>query len=224
MFQLALAGRPGPVHGLGQPGGHVGGFTLIELLLTMSIFGIMLAVGIPAMSNWLLTTRARSASEFYADGFSMARRQAVSHNTFSRITLTPNTNSGQMDWQVDICFVDINTPCNSNSGSWSTPTTPAQNDPQGVAGYKSVLRSADALPPSEVLQPSTLPSGTSAVYYTALGWVDTTFPDRMTQLRLDPAPQYVSEVPVVALAISLAGMATKCDPTVSASDNRACPP
>lgn len=200
------------------------GFTLIELLVTITVFGIMLAIGIPNASNWLLTNRARGASEFYADGFSMARRQAVSHNSFSRISLTPNTNTGQMDWQVDICFVGANSACAPDDAGWSTTAAAAANDPQGAAGFKSVFRSADSLPSSEVLLPTTLPAGASQVVYTATGWVDTTFAQRLTQLRLDPASKYAHEVPVVALVVTLAGMATKCDPTLDASDNRACPP
>jgi type IV fimbrial biogenesis protein FimT len=200
------------------------GFTLIELLVTITVFGIMLAIGIPNASNWLLANRARGASEFYAEGFSLARRQAVSHNAFSRISLTPNTNTGQMDWQVDICFVGTNTACAPDDDAWSTTAAAAANDPQGAAGFKSVFRSADSLPSSEVLLPTTLPAGASQVYYTATGWVDTTFAQRLTQLRLDPASKYAHEVPVVALAVTLAGMATKCDPTLDTSDNRACPP
>ncbi|RZT10075.1 type IV fimbrial biogenesis protein FimT [Duganella sp. CF402] len=201
-----------------------GGFTLIELMVTITVFGIMLAIGIPNASNWLLTNRARGASEFYADGFSLARRQAVSHNSFSRISLTPNTSTGQMDWQVDICFVGTNNACAPDDAAWSTTTTASANDPQGAAGFKSVFRSADSLPSSEVLAPTTLPAGASQVVYTATGWVDTTFADRLTQLRLDPGSKYAHEVPVVALAITLAGMATKCDPTLATGDNRACPP
>ncbi|NGZ84966.1 pilus assembly FimT family protein [Duganella aceris] len=201
-----------------------GGFTLIELLVTLTIFGIMLAIGLPNASNWLLTNRARSAGEFYAEGFAMARREAVSHNTFSRISLTPNGNNGQFDWQVDICFVSLATACGPNDDGWSTTDTPSGNDPQGLNGFRSVFRNADPLPPVDVLQPSSLPVGTSQVYYTALGWVDTNFPDNLTRLRLDPAARYANEVPVVALSITLAGMPSKCNPTLPASDNRACPP
>ena len=200
------------------------GFTLIELLITLSIFGVMLAIGIPNASRWLLTNRARGASEFYAEGFSMARRQAVSHNTASRISLTPNVNTGQMDWQVDICFVSQNSQCGPNEDGWSTTTTSAANDPEGVNGYKSVYRAADALPPAEVLRPSLQPEGSSQIYYTALGWVNTNVDDRLMRLRLDPASTFAGDVPVVALVISLGGMATKCDPTLSAADSRGCPP
>ena len=200
------------------------GLTLLELLLTLTIFAFMLGIGIPNASNWLLSNRARSASEFYADGFSLARRQAVMHNSFSRISLTPNVNSGQMDWQVDICFVSPATQCGAAEDGWSTVDAPAANDPEGVAGYKSVHRAADSLPNSEVLLPTTLPEGSSQVYYTPVGWVDTRFAQRLTSLRLDPAAKYAGEVPAVALVVTLAGMASKCDPRVAANDTRACPP
>jgi type IV fimbrial biogenesis protein FimT len=200
------------------------GFTLIELLVTITVFGIMLAIGVPNATSWLLANRARGASEFYADGFGMARREAISHNAVSRISLTPNSNTGQMDWQVDLCFVGVDTQCLPEQEGWSSTGAPAANDPLGQAGYRSVFRAADALPPSEVLQPTVLPVGSSQVYYTALGWVDTNFDQRLTQLRLDPTSKYAREVPAVALSITLAGIATKCDPNVTIHDNRACPP
>ena len=201
-----------------------GGVTLIELLVTITIFGIMLAVGIPNASRWLLANRARGASEFYADGFSLARRQAVAHNAFSRISLTPNVNTGQMDWQVDICFVSQAGPCTDVQGDWSTTEAPSASDPEGAAGWKSVFRAANALPPAEVLQPTTLPAGASQVYYTPLGWVDPRFAGRLASLRLDPSAAFADEVQPVALVVTLAGMATKCNPTLPDTDNRGCPP
>lgn len=200
------------------------GFTLIELLVTITIFGILLAVGIPNASHWLLANRARGAAEFYAEGFAMARREAVSHNTVSRIVLSANPNTGQMDWQVDLCFSGSDTQCLTDQDGWSTTSAAASNDPKGSSGFRSVFRSADSLPTSEVLTPSTLPTGASQVLYTALGWVNTNYDQRLTQLRLDPAAKFAADVPPVALSITLAGMATKCDPTKTSSDSRACPP
>jgi type IV fimbrial biogenesis protein FimT len=200
------------------------GFTLIEMLIGITIMSVLLALAIPAMGAWLLASKARSASEFYLDGFAMARRQAVAHNSASRITLSANTTNGQMDWQVDICFPRPGTPCDNLTGAWSTVAAQAGNDPEGAAGYTSVFRAATGLPPSEVLAPTIEPDGATAVYYTPLGWVDTNVQNRLTQLRFDPAARYAHDVPVAAVSLSLAGMPTKCDPTKAVGDSRACPP
>jgi type IV fimbrial biogenesis protein FimT len=200
------------------------GFTLIEMMVTIVVMSVLLAIAIPNMSAWLLASRARSASEFYMEGFALARRQAVSHNSASRITLTVNPSTGQMDWQVDICFPVPGILCDDNSGTWSTTDAAAANDPQGVAGFRSVFRAANALPGTDVLTPSITPEGATTVYYKPLGWVNTDVDNRVTQLRLDPSSAYAHDVPVSALAISLAGMPTKCDPTKAAGDSRACPP
>jgi type IV fimbrial biogenesis protein FimT len=62
------------------------------------------------------------------------------------------------------------------------------------------------------------------VYYTSLGWVDTGYDDRLSRIRLDPAGQNASEIPPVAIAVSLSGMVIKCNPVLLAPDSRACPP
>lgn len=230
MFQLMLEPSsplsltPGPGAGLPPQPPGAAGFTLVELLIGLSIFGILLALALPNMGSWLLASRARAAGEFYLDGFAMARRQAVAHNAASRITLSPNPANGQLDWQVDLCFPVPGTPCNAASGVWSSTTTAAGGDPEGALGYKSVQRVASSLPQSDVLAPSMQPEGSSTIYYTPVGWVDTSVANRLVQLRLDPGPAYAAELPPVALAVTLAGMVSKCNPTLAAGDSRACPP
>ena len=87
-----------------------------------------------------------------------------------------------------------------------------------------MFRAADALPPAEILQPTTQPVGSNQVYYTPLGWVDPLVAGRVNSLRLDASTAYAAEVPPVALVVTLAGMATKCNPTLPDTDNRGCPP
>lgn len=202
---------------------HRGGYTLIELMVGVAILGILLAVGIPNMANWIMANKARAASGFYLDGLSMARRQAVAHNARSRFLLVPGTN-GQFDWQVDLCFPVPGVPCKDDEGNWSTTAAPSGGDPEGAAGFRSVLRSAASLPASDLLIPVVAPAGASAVYFTEVGWVDTTIGDRLALLRLDPAPALANAVRSAAVAVTLAGMAAKCDPAVAAPDSRACPP
>lgn len=195
------------------------------MMVALAILGLLLALGIPAMSNWLMASKAGSATEFYAEGFRMARGQAVKHNSASRIRLTENPNNGQFDWQVDICFpIPATTPCNDSSGSWSTASAIAAGDPEGTAGFKSVARAADALPPRSILKQTLVPPGATDVYYNSLGWVDTASAGRLEQLKLAPAPGHAGAFPASAIAITLAGTASKCDPTVALHDSRRCPP
>lgn len=199
------------------------GFTLVEAMIGLTILSILLAIGVPAMSNWMLSNKAAGANEFYMEGFRTARQQAIAHNTSSRIVLSANQTTGQMDWQVDICFATQAAPCTAVSGNWSTPTAPAAGDPDLSAPFKSVQRSAAALPPTTVIAPTLNPANASAVYYTALGWVDTNFPNNLTLLQLDPLPAYAAQLPTSAISITLAGMPTRCNVLAAANDSRVCP-
>ncbi len=198
---------------------------MVEMMVVVAILGVLMGLGIPSMSGWLLANKAASANEFYMEGFRAARQQAIGHNTASRIVLTRNQTTGQMDWQVDICFPVAGAPCTAVSGNWSTPTAAAPNDPDPASKYTSLRRSADVLPSTSVIAPSLLPAGAYSVYYTSLGWIDTGFGNRVTRLQLDPLPAYASQLPTSAIAITLAGMPIRCNSDLSATsgDSRSCP-
>ncbi|WP_374582126.1 Tfp pilus assembly protein FimT/FimU [Pseudoduganella sp.] len=199
------------------------GVTLIELMVGLGIVAFTLALGVPSMSHWLQTNKAKATSEFYADGLATARRQALGHNARSRIVFSENAANGQYNWQIDVCFPQPGAPCNPDSGGWSTVDKPAANDPQGEQGYKSVFRSAASLASNNLVMPVMQPASARDIYFTELGWVDPTVEDRLNSIRLNPGSQYKDEVPTVALMVTLSGMTTKCDPTRGTGDSRACP-
>jgi len=199
------------------------GFTLVEAMAALAVIAVLLAVGIPNMTTWVVSNKAKSAAEFYAEGFSTARREAVTRNAASRLVLSPN-NNGQLDWQVDVCFPVPAVPCAADSGSWSTVDAAADNDPNAAAPFRSIYRAAGALPSAEVLVPTVRPQGSSTVYFTALGWVDTNDQQRLARLTLTPAADLRDAVMPVALVVTLAGIVSKCNPTIAAPDSRACPP
>ena len=200
------------------------GFTLIEALVALAILASLLALGVPRMNDWVQANKAAAAAEFYAEGFTLARAQAVSHNSASRLVLTENPANGQMDWQVDICFPTASVPCNAESGSWSTTTAPAADDFEKQRGFKSVLRRADSLPNTSVLAHTLSPSGATDVYFTSLGWVDTKISPRLARIGLAPAAGHAGAFPPSAVVLTLAGIASKCDPNATAQDSRRCPP
>lgn len=198
---------------------------MIELMVVLGITSTLLLVGVPSMSNWVMANKAAAAGEFYMEGFRMARQQAVAHNTTSRIVLSTNQTTGQMDWQVDLCFAALpDAPCTGVSNNWSTVAASAALDPEGAAGYKSIRRSADNLPSHAVIAPTLLPANAYFVYYNPLGWVDTSYSGRLTRLQLDPLPAYAARLPTTAIVVTLSGMATRCDAGVAVTDSRGCPP
>lgn len=204
--------------------GAARGFTLLEIMIALALMGILLAVGMPAMSTWSQVSKARAAVGFYTEGFALARQQAIAHNGASRIVLTPNAANGQNDWQVDICFPSAATPCNAGSGDWSSVAAAAAGDPEGALGFRSVARAAGALPNTSVLMPERLPAGATTVYFNSVGWVDTGFAQRMTALRFAPGSAYQDQLRPSAIVIGLAGIAITCDWSVALPDSRACPP
>jgi type IV fimbrial biogenesis protein FimT len=200
------------------------GFTLVEAVIALAIMAVLMAVGIPSLSGWLQARKAAAAASFYKEGFQLARTQAVTHNSASRLVLIENTTSGQMDWRVDICFPTPSTPCNEDSGSWSTAAAAAGADPDQTTGFRSVVRSADALPATNTLMLSLAPSGADTVYFTPLGWVDASISPRVQRIDLAPALGRSGAFRPQAVVVTLAGTASICDPGVASHDSRGCPP
>jgi type IV fimbrial biogenesis protein FimT len=203
--------------------GGAGGFTLVEAAVVVAVIAILVGVATPGMSNWLLARKATAAAVFYKEGLMLARSQAVSHNSASRLVLVDNAN-GQVDWRVDICFPTDSVPCNDESGAWSTTSAAAGDDPDQAGGFRSVLRSAGTLPNSNVLASSISPLGATEVVFTPLGWVDSRVGPRLERIALAPAQSRSGAFRPLAVALTLAGVATICDPAAAAHDPRGCPP
>jgi len=204
--------------------GPTRGFTLIEAMIALAILAIVLSIGMPRMNGWIYAGKVAAAGQFYAEGFTLARNQALTHNGASRLVLSTNAGNGQFDWRVDVCFPSPETPCNDSSSNWSTPLAAAGDDPEGAAGFKSVLRVADALPPSSELAISTGEDSPRALYFTPLGWVNPAIAPRLERLDLVPTTRMAGKAPATALVLTLAGIATRCKPAVAATDPQRCPP
>ena len=203
------------------------GFTMIELMIVVVIIGIMAAVGFPSMMRMLNQTKANTAMEFYHEGLMAARRQALSHNSFSRFRLIDGATTGaQPDWQVDICYIVPGSPCTDTAGAWSTVDAVATGEPDTVAPYKSVLKSAASLPKTDRLALTVRTVDATAVYFTPMGWVNPAIPNRLNQMRFDHPSLNNDVIRPVAVAVSLAGISIRCDPSIAQTvvDSRRCPP
>nr|WP_267877572.1 prepilin-type N-terminal cleavage/methylation domain-containing protein [Massilia sp. IC2-477] len=216
-------GRPqgGPVRRVSATP-HQGGFTLVEAMITLAVFALLLALGVPRMVDWVAATKAAAATQFYAEGLILARAKALAHNSASRLVLSRNAVSGQYDWQVDLCFPTPEEPCNEADGDWSTVEEGVKPEDSAGASFTSVARRADALPATSRLVVSPGPGAATAVYFTPLGWVDSRVGTRMMRIDLDPAAG-AEPFPASSVVLTLAGIATQCNPDVADDDSRRCP-
>jgi type IV fimbrial biogenesis protein FimT len=198
------------------------GFTLIELMIGVAILALLLAIGIPSMRSWMASSKALSATEFYAEGLRLARAEAVKRNAVTRFTLTDNSTNDQLDWQIDLCVPTPAALCTASTGSWSTTSTAANGT--AAADFRSLLRVANNLPSSNLMTMTRFPAGAVAVYFMPTGWVDGTITPSLNKIQLAPTASQAGQYPSSAVVVTLAGVVTKCDPTVSTGDSRKCPP
>jgi type IV fimbrial biogenesis protein FimT len=67
------------------------GFSLIELMVTITLIGIMLAVGIPAFGKWTADAKVRATAESLTNALRTARANAIANNRTTMLVLTAGT-------------------------------------------------------------------------------------------------------------------------------------
>lgn len=75
------------------------GFSLIEMMIVVVIVGIMMALAMPSMIDWIQNSKARRAAESILSGLQLARIEAVRHNVPVVFTLRPAA-SPTLLWSV----------------------------------------------------------------------------------------------------------------------------
>lgn len=88
------------------------GFTLLELIIGLAILGILMALAVPAFSDYLRNTRMRNYAESLNNGLRHARAEAIRRNTYVRFQLldkmdatcavVANTAAGANFWAISI--------------------------------------------------------------------------------------------------------------------------
>jgi type IV fimbrial biogenesis protein FimT len=74
------------------------GVTLVELMITITVFAILLALGMPSFSEWIQNAQIRTAAESVQSGLQLARNEAVRRNVNVRFALTAS--DGSVAWTV----------------------------------------------------------------------------------------------------------------------------
>jgi len=74
------------------------GFSLVELMVVVAIIGLLLLVAFPAYTEWIQSSRIRTAAETIQSGLQLARAEAVRRNGTVEFVLS-GTNSA---WTVQV--------------------------------------------------------------------------------------------------------------------------
>ncbi|MGI2257739.1 GspH/FimT family pseudopilin [Shewanella sp. GXUN23E] len=86
------------------------GFTLVELMITVTIFVILVTVGVPSMKNTYEQIRASSANSELQQALAFARSTAVSYGT--TVTVCPNNNGACGNNWIDGFLIYLRKPNN----------------------------------------------------------------------------------------------------------------
>ena len=87
---------------------HSAGITVIEILITLAVLSIVIALGVPSITDWVRRMEVRSSAESLRAAIQRARSEAIARNTRIRISLSNST--GNPGWDVTCVYKNTNCP------------------------------------------------------------------------------------------------------------------
>jgi type IV fimbrial biogenesis protein FimT len=195
------------------PAGRRAGFTIVELVITLALFGVLLALGIPAFTTFIQNAQIRNAAEHAVSGLNLARAESVQRNAPIRFQFVSNLTAS--------CTVS------TASGSWVI----SLDDPEGLC---DVAPSETTAP--RILQKYTQQEGAAGVtantaggglvIFSGLGRVSGAGTTQIDFSRAGSVCEHVDaagSVRCLRVLISTGGAIRLCDPKVAAAtDPRHC--
>lgn len=189
------------------------GFNLIEVLVTMSVLGVLIALGAPSLAEWLQTQQIRAATEAVLNGMQIARGEAIRRNQSVQMVLEPPTSG----WTICEATVE---PCDSTTlATDATLVIQSRSPDEGTSNANVAPVAAD------------LVTTAVAVTFSPLGSVVPNFNASPTLARTEVVNSRSACIadggPMRCLRVVVTGGGSvrMCDPTpgIVAPDPRACP-
>ena len=111
------------------------GFTMVEMAVTMAVFAILVALGVPTMSTWIKNNKVRAVSDALQTGLRLAQAESLRRSRQVVFSLT-NTTTPQA---IPLLAV-------ANGTSWAIWTVPSMTDGSETPTFiqSGVLSSASA--------------------------------------------------------------------------------
>jgi type IV fimbrial biogenesis protein FimT len=195
------------------------GFTLIEAAVTMSIFAIIVALGIPSMKTWIANTKVRAVTDSLQNGLRVAQAESLRRSRQVVFSMTNNA----APQAIPVGAV-------ANGNSWAIYTLPSMTDGTEVPDFiqSGVLSSASA----NVLINS---NGAAAICFNSVGRMVANASANLTAVTGGPicgAPPAVQTFTVslagadrpLQVQVGLGGQVHMCDPAfvLSAANPEGC--
>lgn len=116
------------------------GVSLIELMVSLAVFAILVAVGLPSYNVWIENAKIRTVAESFLNGMQLTRAEAVRRNTTVQFAKT--TGAG---WTVSAGGTEIQTrPAQEGSTNVDIRMTPLTATRITFNGLGRVVANADA--------------------------------------------------------------------------------
>jgi len=201
------------------------GFSLVELIVGMAILGVLLAIAMPAFSNWLRNAKVRTAAESVQNGLQLARAEAVRRNTTVGFRLVDSADEScaliaeDLSTSVWNWVVSIRSP----AGKCQIAPVAEDADPSddALADDPFIIQSRSG---AEGSSAATLMTNRSAVVFNSLGRLPTVpVPPGSVRIDVDsatgePCLAAGGTIRCLRIMVTLGGQIRMCDPALAASD------
>jgi type IV fimbrial biogenesis protein FimT len=189
------------------------GFTLLEMAVTMTIFAILVTLGVPSMRVWLSNSKVRSVADSLQNGLRLAQAESLRRSRQSVFYLTNSTTP-----QTSLT-------ANAGGNYWSINTIPS------IVGEASEFIGAGEV--SAVNSGVTVTGGPTAICFNSIGRLvpngATGIAGATCALPAAAPSMYTINVPgadrPLNVLVALGGQVHLCDPAKSLStEPDGCPP
>jgi type IV fimbrial biogenesis protein FimT len=188
------------------------GFTLIELVVTITVLGLLVALGMPAMSDWMGSLRIRNAAESAQNGLSKARMEAMRRNQVVTYWIVTDKTAGcALTSAAASWVVSLDDPTGHCADAASTAATPRLIEAYGASdGAGDVVVAATA-------------SGGAAATSVSFNGFGQVVNAGTSIAAINLSSNTVASGRRLRVTISPGGAIRMCDPlVVTAGDSRAC--
>jgi type IV fimbrial biogenesis protein FimT len=199
-----------------QPTRRTSGFTMIEMAVTMTIFAILVALGVPSMTTWIRNNKVRAVSDSLQTGLRLAQAESLRRSRQVVFALTNSTTPTA----YPLASV-------SNGTSWAIWTVPSMTTgelPQFVeSGVLSNVSSQVTITTTPAISAVCFNSVGRLVANTSANVVLITGGDNCVQPSAPPILKFNIDLAgadrPLQVNLGLGGQVHMCDPAVVISDS-----